>query len=87
MALATIVYALCFLTSLACSVLLLRGFAASRARLLLWSGLCFAGLALNNLVLLVDLSVVPTVDLSFLRTLPALVGVGLLLYGLVWETR
>jgi hypothetical protein len=87
MALATIVYALCFLTSLACAVLLLRGFAASRARLLLWSGLCFAGLALNNLVLLVDLSVVPTVDLSFLRTLPALVGVGLLLYGLVWETR
>lgn len=87
MSLATVVYALCFLTSLACSVLLLRGFLASRARLLLWSGLCFAGLALNNLILLVDLSVVPAVDLSFYRTLPALVGVGLLLYGLVWETR
>lgn len=87
MPLATVVYALCFLTSLACAVLLLRGFLASRARLLLWSGLCFTGLALNNLILLVDLSVVPAVDLSFYRTLPALVGVGLLLYGLVWETR
>lgn len=88
MALATVVYALCALTSLACAVLLLRGFVASRARLLLWSGLCFAGLALNNIILLVDLSVVPTlVDLSFVRSVPALVGVGLLLYGLVWETR
>ncbi len=85
--LATIVYALCALTSLACAVLLLRGFAASRARLLLWSGLCFAGLALNNIVLLVDLSVVPAVDLSFVRSVPALLGIGLLLYGLVWETR
>lgn len=85
--LATIVYALCALTSLACAVLLLRGFAASGARLLLWSGLCFAGLALNNIVLLVDLSVVPAVDLSFVRSVPALVGIGLLLYGLVWETR
>ncbi len=87
MTLATVVYALCTLTSLACSVLLLRGYAASGARLLLWSGLCFAGLALNNLVLLIDMSVVPSVDLSFYRSIPALVGVGLLLYGLVWETR
>jgi hypothetical protein len=86
-ALATVVYALCTLTSLACSVLLLRGYSASRARLLLWSGLCFAGLALNNLILLIDMSVVPSVDLSFVRSLPALLGVGLLLYGLVWETR
>lgn len=87
MTLATIVYALCALTSLACAVLLLRGYAASRARLLLWSGLCFAGLAVNNFILLIDMSVVPAVDLSFYRSIPALLGVGLLLYGLVWETR
>ena len=87
MALATIVYALCALTSLACAVLLLRGYLASQARLLLWSGLCFTGLAANNIVLLVDMSVVPSVDLSFYRSVPALIGVGLLLYGLVWETR
>lgn len=84
---ATLVYALCALTSLACAVLLLRGYASSRARLLLWSGLCFAGLALNNILLLIDKRVVPTMDLSLWRSVPALVGVALLLYGLVWETR
>jgi hypothetical protein len=84
---ATVVYALCALTSLACAVLLLRGYLRSRARLLLWSGLCFAGLALNNVILLVDKRVVPAVDLSLWRSLPALAGVAILLYGLVWETR
>ena len=84
---ATLVYALCGLTSLACAVLLLRGYASSRARLLLWSGLCFAGLALNNILLVVDKRVVPTMDLSLWRSVPALAGLALLLYGLVWETR
>ena len=84
---ATLVYALCALTSLACAVLLLRGYFASRARLLLWSGLCFAGLALNNILLLVDKRLVPTVDLSLWRTVPAVAGVALLLYGPIWETR
>ncbi len=84
---ATLVYALCALTSLACAVLLLRGYARNRVRLLLWSGLCFAGLALNNTILLVDMRVVPDIDLSVWRTLPALAGIVILLYGLVWETR
>jgi hypothetical protein len=84
---ATLVYALCALTSLACAVLLLRGYASTRVRLLLWSGLCFAGLALNNILLLVDKRLVPAMDLSLWRTLPAVAGVALLLYGLVWETR
>lgn len=84
---ATLVYALCALTSVACAVLLLRGYLATRVRLLLWSGLCFAGLAVNNVFLLVDKRVVPDIDLSLWRTIPALVGVALLLYGLVWETR
>lgn len=84
---ATLVYALCALTSLACAVLLLRGYARNRVRLLLWSGLCFAGLALNNIILLVDMRVVPDLDLSVWRTLPALAGIVILLYGLVWETR
>lgn len=84
---ATVVYALCALTSLACAVLLLRGYLRSHARLLLWSGLCFAGLAANNLILLVDKRVVPELDLSLWRSLPALAGVAVLLYGLVWETR
>ena len=84
---AELVYVLCFLTSALCAVLLLRGYGRSRVRLLLWSGLCFAGLATNNVLLLIDKRLVPTVDLSLWRSLPALAGVALLLYGLVWETR
>jgi hypothetical protein len=83
----TIVYALCGLTSIACAVLLLRGFAATSARLLLWAGLCFVGLALNNVLLFVDMRVVSEVDLSVWRSLPALAGLILLVYGLVWEAR
>ena len=84
---ATIVYVLCALTSTACALLLLRAYGRSRFRLLLWSGLCFAGLALNNVLLVVDLRVVPDMDLSVWRTLPALAGIALLLYGFVWDTR
>ncbi|HEU4452019.1 MAG TPA: DUF5985 family protein [Longimicrobium sp.] len=84
---ATVVYALCTLTATACAVLLLRGYAANRVRLLLWVGLCFVGLALNNAILLVDLRVLPEYDLSLWRSLPALAGLLALVYGLVWETR
>lgn len=84
---ATIVYALCALTSLICMGLLVRGYLKTRARLLLWASLCFAGLALNNVLLFVDLRVVPMVDLSVWRSLPALVGVAVLVYGLVWDAR
>jgi len=84
---ATLVYVLCALTSLACAVLLLRGYARNGVRLLLWVGLCFVGLALNNVLLVVDVRVVPEVDLSLWRSLPALAGLMLLIYGLVWETR
>ncbi|HWK89287.1 MAG TPA: DUF5985 family protein [Longimicrobium sp.] len=84
---ATLVYVLCAATSLACAVLLFRGYLASRARLLFWAGVCFAGLTLNNLLLIVDTRVVPEVDLSVWRTVPALLGVAALLYGLVWESK
>jgi hypothetical protein len=84
---ATAIYVLCLLTSAACAALLLRGYAQTRVRLLLWSGLCFLGLALNNLLLVVDLRVLPETDLSVYRTLPALFGVLVLIYGMIWETR
>ena len=80
-----VVYVLCALASAACAVLLLRGYRRSRQRLLLWSGLCFVGFALNNALLVVDVRVAATTDLSLLRTLPSLVGVGLLLYGFIWD--
>jgi hypothetical protein len=84
---AATVYVLCFLTSLACAVLLLRGFKKSGARLLLWSGLCFVGLAINNALLFTDRIIVPQKDLLLLRSLPTLLGLGVLLYGLIWESE
>ena len=83
---ALVVYVLCALTSLACAVLLLRGYRRSGARLLLWSGLCFACFFLNNVLLIVDVQVFPQHDLSIARSLPLVVGIALLLYGLVWES-
>jgi hypothetical protein len=80
-----IVYALCALTSAACAGLLLRGYARSRFRLLLWSGLCFVGLTLNNVLLVLDRLVFPAVDLSTWRLAVALVALLLLVGGLVLE--
>ena len=82
-----IVYGLCVITSAICATLLLRGYFRNRVPLLMWSGLCFAGLTVNNLLLFIDVHVVPLIDLSAWRTLPALIGVLLLLYGMIWETR
>jgi len=83
---AKIVYLLCSATALACSILLLRGFLSSKVRLLLWSGLCFAFLFLDNIFLFYDQIVVPDVNLALWRSPAALIGVSLLVYGLVWET-
>lgn len=78
------VYLLCALTSLACAVMLWRGYRVSRTRLLFWSCLCFAGLTINNVLLFLDLGVLgPELDLRLWRSGTALVSLGLLLYGLV----
>ena len=82
---ATIVYALCALTSLACFVLLLRSWLSTRHRLLFWSALCFAGMTVNNFLLVLDKVVLPEVDLSVWRLSAALAAVLLLVFGLVWE--
>jgi len=79
-------YLLCAATSIGCGVLLLRGYRRTGVKLLFWSGLCFAGLAINNILLVLDFMVVPTVDLSLLRRCVALVSMAVLLYGLVWES-
>ncbi len=81
------VYVLCAVTSIACAVLLLSSWRASRAPLLLWTLLCFVGLALNNILLFVDKVIAPDVDLSVWRSVPALAGVAALVYGLVRGTR
>jgi hydrogenase/urease accessory protein HupE len=79
------VYLLCFLTSFIAMVLVYRSYMQNRTRLLLWSALAFVALAVNNLLLFVDIVVLPDVDLLPLRHLSALTAVGLLLYGFVWE--
>lgn len=84
---ATAVYLLCALTSLACAVLLLRSYQQRGVKLLLWSGLAFVGFALGNTMLVVDLVVVPGRDLLLLRSLPVLLGLTVLIYGLVWDTK
>jgi hypothetical protein len=81
------VYILCAATSTLCAVLLFRGYRRSGVRLLFWSALCFIGFALNNVLLIVDVRVLPDIDLSTWRIVPALAGAALLLYGLIWETR
>lgn len=84
---ANLVYILCAATSSLCAGLLFRGYRRSGARLLFWSALCFIGLALNNVMLIVDVRLVPAIDLSTWRMVPAVAGAALLLYGLIWETR
>ncbi|MBA3892232.1 MAG: hypothetical protein H0X69_00855 [Gemmatimonadales bacterium] len=83
---ASAVYVLCALTSLACAILLLRGYRRRNVRLLLWSGLAFVGFTLGNVMLVVDLVVIgPRMDLAIWRSLPVLAGLGVLIYGMVWD--
>jgi hypothetical protein len=83
---AELVYVLCAATSVLCAGLLVRSFRRTRARVLLWSSLGFVGLALNNVLLVFDLVVFPAMNLFPLRTVALLLGLGTLLYGLIWET-
>ena len=84
---AAAVYVLCALTSLVCAVLLLRAYQARGVRLLLWSGLAFVGFTLGNVMLVVDMVVLPQRDLALFRSVPVLVGLAVLIYGLVWDTQ
>lgn len=81
------VYILSSLISLTCTVLLLRGYLDSRVRLLLWSSLCFLGLTISNVLLFVDLVVLPHIDLSLWRSLSTLIALVVLIYGLIWDAN
>lgn len=84
---AAVVYFLCAATSVACAVLLLRSWHASRVRLLMWSALGFTGLAANNVLLFVDRVVVPDRDLTLVRDVSGLAALAVLLFGLIWESK
>lgn len=79
------VYMLCFLTCFAAMLLLLQSFRRNGSRLLLWSVLAFVALAINNLILFVDIVLLPDISLLPLRELTAFAGVAILLYGFIWE--
>jgi hypothetical protein len=84
---ASIFYGLCTLTALFCAALLLRAYRRSRYRLLLWGGLCFLGLTLNNALLVADKLVFPEINLFFWRLVAALAGMLVLLYGLIFDAE
>jgi hypothetical protein len=84
---AQLVYILCGLTSLFCALLLLRQYRYSKSRLLFWSALCFICFTITNVLLFVDIVIFPEVDLSVYRSGISLLGVVMLLFGLIWETR
>jgi hypothetical protein len=84
---ATAIYTLDALTALLCTALLLRAYLRGRYRLLLWSSICFAGLTLTNILLVIDKIALPTIDLTPWRTAIALVSMAILLYGMIWDSE
>ena len=82
-----LVFLLCVLASATCMWLLFRAWRRTGSNLLFWSSLAFVALALNNLVVFIDLVILPTVDLQPLRQVANLTAIGLLLWGFVWEAE
>ena len=81
------IYLLCALTSLTAAFLLLRHYRAVRTPLLLWSCVGFFGLAVNNVLVFIDLGLLAAaVDLSLPRTLAGSAAMMALVYGLIWES-
>jgi hypothetical protein len=80
-----VAYLVCAATAFICALLLLRTYRRTRTRLLLWCGLCFLFLTVDNAALFIDMIVFPDIDLSGLHLSAGLVAVLLLLYGLIWE--
>jgi len=78
-------YSVCFLTSLSCCLLLIRSYRRTGSKVLLWGAACFVLLAIDNLFVIVDLIVLPMIDLSPLRLFVTLLAVSTLLFGFVRE--
>jgi hypothetical protein len=81
-----LIYLLCLLTSAGCMWLLFRAWRRTGSKMLMWSALCFVCLALNNIVVFVDVVVLPDVEgFQPLRQLANLAAIGVLLWGFIWE--
>ena len=86
MTIAEAIYLLCAMTSLAAALLLYRHYRARRTPLLLWSCIGFFGLALNNVLVYIDLGLLVDVDFSMPRSVAGAVAMLVLVYGLIWES-
>jgi hypothetical protein len=80
-------YVVTILTTLLCAILLLRAWFRVRNRLLLWSSLCFVGLTIDNILVLGDMVLFPSIDLYTYRLASAAISISLLLFGLIWERQ
>lgn len=83
---AQFIYLLCAFSSLLCAILLIRGYFQNPSTLLLWSAICFFGLASSNIILVIDLVFLPVeIDLAIPRTFVTLLSLIALIYGLIWD--
>jgi len=82
---ATLVYFLCLATSAGCGWLLVRSYVRTRTPLLLWTAACFVLLAVTNLLVVIDLVFLPTIDLRLARLTSSVAALATLLYGFIWE--
>ncbi|HEU4962127.1 MAG TPA: DUF5985 family protein [Sphingomonas sp.] len=85
--LSSLVYLLCFVTSTVCALLLVRQYRIASSPLLLWSAACFGLLAASNLMVVIDLLVLPDIDLRPVRQALTLMAVCVLLFGFIWEAE
>ena len=83
---AEITYGLCAATSVSAAVLLLLRYRERPSRLLFWSAIAFGGLALQNVLVAVDLVMIPHVDLSALRAIVGALAMLVFVFGLISET-
>ena len=81
-----VIYILCALTCVVASVLLWRGYRRSRQRLLYWSSLCFAIMAVSNGLLILDLVLLPDVNLLPWRSATTQAALFVLIFGLIFES-
>ncbi len=83
----TAVYLLCLATSIACAWLLARSYRRTGTRMLLWSALCFALLAGNNLFVIIDLVLIEHISFQLPRLAFSLAAVAVLLFGFIWDVE
>ncbi len=81
------IYLLCLLASAGCAALLVRSYLQTGGKLLLWSAGCFVLLALNNLLVVIDLLVIESIDFLVYRRLTSIAGISVLLFGFIWEAE